>query len=480
METNRTVAMGREPGCLDVLKKIAAGLLCGLLLLQILNLGLLMTALIVGAGLLLMVSLNGYRIWILLLIATTLSGIRYKMGNYTIRPDQVVLMVMLLGWLLAYLAGRVRLHKVPLMIPALLYVGSNFLSSALFSLNKFASYQGALLLGLYITMYIMTVTVLRERRDKLKAAVKMLMFVGVAQAAYALIAMAAHYGGVDIGGVDLRQIESSVSLSGGFEEANLFGAFAAAMSLLFLAFLIGKNVGIRIQYLVLGMPVLLLALILSLTRAAWVGFLVAVILLIFMQIPERNIFNPRALAIVVVLASLAVIVALPFANIVTSGSIGDRVSQILEFSSGSGGGRLQAQQIALDRWQNAKILGNGTLSLPEDAVDPSILIKAWFYSSVIQALHDTGLLGLALLLWTQLGMLAVMIKGYMRTVDTFNRAALAGFIAASIALMLASQASSFLWLGFPWVFSGLAVALAQEAPKMSPMKGALYQERGAM
>lgn len=464
METGKTIEIGIDQPRSNVWIKVIVGIISGLLLVQLLNFGWLFSLIIFGMALLFVLSMNSYRIWVVLLVATTLSGLRYRTAGYTLRFDQVVLLFMIFGWILAYLTGKVRFHKVPLLIPALLYVGSNFLSSTLFSPDKGTSYQGAFLLGVYVMMYIMTVTVLREHPEKLKSAVKILLFVGAAQAVFALVALSVHFGGVNIFGIDTRQIENNVSLSGGFEEANLFGAFSAALGLMFLAMLMKKNVGVRLLYLVPGLTVLLLALILTFTRAAWVGFIVASLILIFLQKPKGNVFNPRAAAIVAVLAFTALIVAIPFANTLTSGSIGDRVGQIMEFSSGSGEGRVQAQQIALDRWQGAKIFGNGTLSLPSNAVDPSILIRSWFYSSVVQALHDTGLVGLALLLWTQIGMIAIMVRGYLRSTDLFNRAALSGFIVASVALIIASQASSFLWLGFPWVFAGLAVALAEEAP----------------
>jgi hypothetical protein len=66
--------------------------------------------------------------------------------------------------------------------------------------------------------------------------------------------------------------------------------------------------------------------------------------------------------------------------------------------------------------------------------------------------------------WYQIGVLVVVIRGYMKTRDPFYRAALAGFSVALLALIIASQASSFIWLGFPWLFSGLAVVIAKIAP----------------
>ena len=55
-----------------------------------------------------------------------------------------------------------------------------------------------------------------------------------------------------------------------------------------------------------GWVVILLALGLSYTRAAWVGFMVGLTILVLIQKPTRNIFNPKAL-----IAILALLVQTP-------------------------------------------------------------------------------------------------------------------------------------------------------------------------
>ena len=162
-----------------------------------------------------------------------------------------------------------------------------------------------------------------------------------------------------------------------------------------------------------------------------------------------------ALPISVTMILILLLVAIPFTNAISSDTVSNRISNIFDFSGGSGEGRVIVQKEAIERWHNGVLLGNGTLSLP--AVPPA---GSWIYSSVLQALHDTGLFGVFFLLWYQLGVIFIIFKGYKRSRDPFFKAALAGFATASIALMIASQASSFLWLGFPWIFSGLAVSAA--------------------
>ncbi|MHB8858044.1 MAG: O-antigen ligase family protein [Thermoleophilia bacterium] len=445
-----------------VLARLALGLLCGWVLIQLINRSWLVALLLILTLAVLLLDLSGYRAWVLLMAATLVSGFKYNVTGLNIRIDQLMLIFLIIGWLPAVLSGKFRLQKVPLLIPALLYIGINFFSSALFSPDKSGSYQGSVLLMLYVLMYVMTVTVLQEHPGKMKSAVKVMLVLGVAQALYALVAFAGSKGGVDLGGISPGHVESALSLQGGFEEPNLLGAFAAAMAIMFLALLTGKQKSISSVKLAAGTGIMLLVMILTFTRAAWIAFAIGLLLLVFLQKPSRNIFNPRAAGVVLAIIASLVILALPLANSLEANQVSQRFDNLLNFSEGSGEGRVATQQLAIERWKNAYLFGEGTLSMTSPDVYSSIDAR-WLYSSVIQSLHDTGLAGVAILAWFQIGVVVIVAKAARKTKDPFYRAVLAGFFASNVALMVSSQASSFLWLGFPWIFAGLAVAVASVA-----------------
>ncbi|MHB9111522.1 MAG: O-antigen ligase family protein [Thermoleophilia bacterium] len=456
----------------QLLLRLGLGALAGLILIQMLNFGWMMVAIFLVFMILLMISLDGYKAWIILLAASTFSGLMFSAGSYTIRPDQVALIYLMAGWLFALLAGKTRLYWIPLLVPAILYLIVNFLSSMLYAPNKGASYQGAFLLGIYIVMFMMTVLVLQEHPGKLKSAIKAILVISVIQALYALIALTGQSAGIDLGGTSEKHIENVASLQGGFEEPNLLGAFAAAMGLMFVSMLTGRKASIRPWLAVSGLLLMILVLSLSYTRAAWFGFFIGMILILFIQKPDRNIFNPRGAVVVIILVAAAGIIALSFASELASTSLAERASNILQFSTGSGEGRVEVQNVAVERWQHAQVLGYGTLSFPPELASPAPA-SSWLYSSVIQALHDTGAVGLGLLLWFQAGLVIIVYRSYKITKDQFYRSALAGFMIGSVALFIASQASSFLWLGFYWIYSGMAVATAMVASREA--KGAHQQ-----
>ncbi|MFA5816011.1 MAG: O-antigen ligase family protein [Bacteroidales bacterium] len=448
----------------QLLLRLGLGVLAGWILIQMLNFGWMLVALFLVFVILLIISLDGYRAWIILLVASTFSGFMFPAGPFTIRPDQVALIILISGWLFALLAGKAKLYWIPLLVPAALYVAVNFLSSMLYAPDKGASYQGALLLGIYFIMYMMTVLVLQEHPEKMKSAIKVFLVIGVIQALYALIAFTGQKAGVNLGGINEKQIEDVASLQGGFEEPNFLGAFAAAMGLMFVSMLTGWKAAIRPWQTVVGLILMISVLGLSYTRAAWFGFLIGLILILFIQKPERNIFNPKAALIVTILVVSGGLIALSFASELASGTLAERASNILQFSEGSGEGRVEVQNVAITRWQHSQVLGFGTLSFPPELASPAPA-SSWLYSSVVQALHDTGAIGLILLLWFQVGLIVIIYQSYKKTTDQFYRSALAGFMIGSVALFIASQASSFLWLGFFWIYSGMAVATARVASR---------------
>lgn len=465
----KTSKLQRQGGS-SILSEMIIGLFIGLLLIQLLKFGWIMALLVLGVGVAFLIGTNSYLAWTLLLIACAASRYRYITGEIDIRPEHVVLAFTLMGWFLALLSGKVRLHKVPMLLPLLAYFGVNVASSILYSQDMASSIRGLGLIFMNISIYIVTVNILSEHPEMLKKAMKLLLLVGVVQVVYALIALGVHYGGVDLDAVSTRQVEGAVSLRGFLEEPNFLAAFAASIGLIYLGLLTGRDAIERKWGYIAGLALIIAVLPLTYTRAAWLGFFVGFILLFFLQKPRQNIFNPKAGSAVIIILIVAVI-AVPIIGsfntaLTEQGAVvAERSVKLVDFSQGSGKGRMMVQVLALERWRDAILMGGGTMSFPADEYSEIEYTSsgAWLYSSNIQALHDSGLVGLMFFLWAQVGIILTIIRGYNRATDPFYKAALAGLIAGSIALIIASQASSFFFLGYPWIVLGLGVVMAKNA-----------------
>lgn len=468
MTINRNTALGNQnqiniKDLLSVLAKIIAGLVIGWFLVSLLQIGLLPSLLMIAAAVLLVTSLDNFKMWLLLMLSVNVSKFMYDVGAFSFRPSHIIFIFLIFGFFLALMGGNIRIHKVPALYPITLLAAMNFISSALYAPDKAWSIQGAVLFSVYMFMYVMTVLVLTEYPEKHKSVVKFIMVIAVAQAAFGLMTFASYYLGIPLGNIAKPALGYSIPrLEGGFQEANVFAGFMAPMALLFIALWTRDNTSFKSWIAIFSTSLLLVGLVLGFTRGAWVGFTVGLIVLIFLQKPPKNIFNPKAAVIALMIVLLVLSITLPIAGVISAGATDDLVDRgysLLDFGSGSGKERSEVQTFALERWKESKILGRGTMGLPRTIFGA----QSWIYSSTIQTLHDTGIVGLGALIWMQLTVLIWLARGYRRETDPFLKAALAGFIAGLIAMIIAWQSSSLMWLGWSWVYLGVTIAIAQSS-----------------
>lgn len=422
----------------------------------------------IGIVLAFVISRSTWGGFVLLYIATNLSGFRYHYGFYSFRVDQLVLAVVLLSWLINFLRGRVRIHSTILDIPiiGLLLVG--LLSTFLYSQNPF-SYQSLFLQLVYASMYFYTVNALLDNKERIDKAVKFLMVVAVVHVVYAQLALGSFLGGVDIGGIASAGLASKWPLTRGFlQESDLMGAYAGIMMIMFAAHLLNQNKEkiFGQKFLVAGLVLLLFTTVTSFARAPWLGLGAGILLLIFYARPKRNVINPKTIAFIAIIIIVSVAFVYPVVNYAFSEYSGQenillqRVQDIVNFESGSGGGRVRIQQLAIERWQDKPFLGYGVLALTYDDAATVGSASPWLYSTVISSMHDTGIVGLTFMLWIHIVPIVYTIKAAGKVRNTTRYASLMGFVIGDVVLVIASQASSFFWLGFPWIYLGVMVATA--------------------
>lgn len=405
--------------------------------------------------------------WIILVLVSTISAIKVSTGAVNIRPDQVVFVWVFFVWLGSFILGKVRLHHTPLLLPVIGTLIVNLIFSYWYSPDKGFSYQSCVLLAIYLLMYIFTVNILGGDVRLLKSTPILLVVIGVFQAMYGLIAVALSNAGVDIKGVTVTTAGVGVAASGGFEEANLLAAYLSIVALVLLAHISLKSEWKgRGSYIYIGLGLILMALLLTYTRAAWIGFVLGSVCLLVLLRPQKNIFNPRSLALLIGLAVIFIAVGIPLGNYITAttggekGGLSDRISNLTNFSEGSGEGRAEIETLAINRWEENPLLGRGTLSMPKTDLT-RIAQGGWLYSSIVQSLHDTGLLGAIFLMWIYIGGIVIGFKGYLKSTTKFWRATMAGGTLGWVALAVASQASSSVWLAFSWVYLGMLVAWSE-------------------
>lgn len=401
---------------------------------------------------------------ILMLLASQANFYRFEYGAFTVRPEQMIFVLAAGAWVILVFARRKAILYSTILdkaIWALLITG--LLSSFLNSPVPRAGYQGVALQLIYVSMYFFTVNVLLNNRSKIDSVVKLLMAVAALHAFYALIALGSFLGGVFIGGVSKAHVIVSgyPSTMGLLFEPNLFGAFVAAMTMVFAAHLVtqGKQKIMKNRFLVMGFAVLFVATITSMTRGAWIGIIVAMPALIFCAKPRWNVINPRGVTLLLEIIALFIIIV-PFANYALSSqgktdALIGRMDDIVNLESGTATGRLETGRLAIDEWKDHPIIGRGVMSLRVGER------RGWLYSTFSQSLHDTGLVGLGLTLWIHLAPVFYALWASTKTRNNIRKASLIGLALGAVVMAVASQSSSFFWLGFPWIYLGVLVAMAK-------------------
>jgi hypothetical protein len=450
-----------------ILAFVAVSVVMGLFFNRIVAGNIIVAIAIASFLLLIFVGADYRRGWVILILVSTISAIKVNYGAVNIRPDQVVFMWVLFVWLGSFAVGKVRLHHTPLLIPVVGTLAVNLLFSFWYSPNKGFSYQSCVLLAIYLLMYILTVNILGSNVRLLRSTPLLLVVVGVFQAMYGLVAVAVNSAGIDIKGITVTSAGVGVAASGGFEEANLLAAYVSIVALILLAHISLKSEWQRRgPFIYISLGILLMALLLTYTRAAWIGFVLSSLCLMVLIRPSRNIINPRSLALLLGLAAVFIVVGVPLGNYIATstggeqGGLSDRISNLTTFSEGSGEGRAEIETIAINRWKEDPLLGRGTFSMPMTELTRTAQ-GGWLYSSIVQSLHDTGLLGAIFLVWIYVGGVIIGIKGYMKSSTRFWKATLGGGTLGWVALAVAAQASSSAWLAFSWIYLGLLVSWSE-------------------
>lgn len=138
--------------------------------------------------------------------------------------------------------------------------------------------------------------------------------------------------------------------------------------------------------------------------------------------------------------------------------------------------RMLMYRDAVVQWLDHPWIGNGpnAFALKNNVrQDLTPGVRAWISNAILMTLHDTGLIGLALLgfwfLWIGLD----AWRAYRAVAPGPERTTLFGLLIGMAALLIAYQLTTALWLGFTWVYLGLIRSGTQI---LRPEKGRITPE----
>ena len=419
--------------------------------------------LVLAALIVFLLILRGWPVLAFVFLAAAALLTRYKLevGAFSVRAEHMAALgIAFLGaWQLV--RWRERLVITTPGVFALGWLATNLAATMLNAPNPADSQRHTFRLFLVVLNFFLAVNLLQKPRQW-RQAYRWFLFLGVAEAAFGLFALAVYALGINLGVQTAPNLPYPVPY-GTFEEGNLFGSHSAAWLLALLFLYLGgepppERALLRRVVLSIGIGILGLAVLLSLSRGAWLGLL-AGLLLVYVYHDRGRAGQMRRLTLVLiagpVVASLLILALLFLPDSVPL------IGRIRSFADlgrdATFQGRLDDLPRAWDDWSQHPIIGWG----PGTYVQLHGILRgspAWLPNIILRTMQETGAVGLVLFAGYVLSLLmsAVRASRFARGPD--DRAMLLGLAVGYCALLVSYQATDGTWLAAPWLHTGLLMA----------------------
>ena len=407
-------------------------------------------------------------------------------GDITIRFDELVAIAVTFGVMVRHIrAGRGTLPRllrsVPGLIPLLLFLVENIVVTLLGRKNVGYGFS---LIGEFaagILCYVGIVLLLSEIR-RARDVIIPLLLCAVFEAVFGLgaLVVASILNDPTLVGVHRDETSHLVTVHGTLIEQNFFGHYLAAITIIVFALLLSvfarqrRSFSNALALLFVG-GLAIAGVLASLTRAAWIGLVLGLILVLLIWRLGRNRYSSpstrtapmhrrlsrvRFWFVTVVVVVALVGVALAVLSLTREGNaLVTRFSHLLDFTSGSGHGRIRILELVLNDWLRSPLLGLGVGSFTGRLPGVPPTPHTWIYSMGLAMLHDSGTLGVEIFLFFLWGLFSALWRT-IRAAPTSNARALAvGLFSAALFMLFGAQATSSMYLMLLWLFLGLAAGM---------------------
>jgi len=403
-----------------------------------------------------------------IVVASVLPHFNVVVGGWSARPEHYAVGLVLVAFLFRWVAGerpQIVLTKIDYYLVG--YVGWNYVSSALVSPHRALTLRWALLNSLVVLPYFLIKVIGSEQRV-LRWLFKVFLGVGVAESAYCLISFAAHHALGSSFGVGVDQYSADVGgIYGTLYEPNLLGAYAGCLAIMLLVrYFVGSG---HSRWLGVGFLISFWAMLVSLSRAALLGF-AGLLIIMFLFGLRRGVIRPFRL---IPLATVVALFVVPVAPIAVP-SLSERF-QTLSLQRPEEDpdtvGRMVSYAAAIQDILRHPVLGNGTASFQLlGGLDYEAYLgsRPWVGNVLVRILHDTGLVGFVAL-GLFLGGIGLRAKEALKLGGEAREMVLA-LSAGCLIYAISFQATDGTMLAFFWVHMGtLGAAVACAESELSRM-----------
>jgi putative inorganic carbon (HCO3(-)) transporter len=385
-------------------------------------------------------------------------------SGVTITAERAILFPLLALVIMSLIIARhfeIRRLGLP-HLGLLWYLAAMALSSGIAAPDRSQSLRLMLVVCVVTVPFFAFPLVLRSHEDRRRA---FWIFVGVcvleALAALAItwIWYSAH---IDLG-VQHDATTGAYEAYGTMLEANLLGSLTSAAFLAVLGYVSFNWRNVR-HRLILSIVLIVLAaeLVVNLSRGAWLGTAVGMLVL-FLLAGWAQRFRIALIAGAAVGTAAAIAAAANFA------AVSAAVERLASLPSVLGGsldattlGRYYQALYAIDDIQQHPWFGLGAGSLAQLYLFPGQDLSSWIGNLELHAIHDSGFVGFVGL-FVAIGATCNGLRVGLRRQSTTRdvRAMGIGLLAASVSLAVAFQSTEGTWLSYSWAIWGLAWAFAR-------------------
>jgi hypothetical protein len=335
-----------------------------------------------------------YGAFLVLCIASVMPRVKVEIGGWNARPEHYAAFLVAIVFLIrlfSHRCSRIVWKSPDYWLVA--YLVWNYVSSVFMSPDPKMTLRWALLNNLAIFPYFLIEFLANDERS-LRWAFKAFLGVGVFECAYALMSYASHYVFGTAFGVEVGQYAAGFAgVYGTQYEPNLLGSYSACLGIMLLVQVFLEHR--KNTWVAVGTMIALTGLVISLSRAAFLSFVFAAVILLFIGV-RKQLVSPKKLLVLTLVVALftAPVVATGGKNLVArfANLSGDEVQGDVETM-----GRLISWVVAFEDISRHPVVGNGTASfqLLADAKEAPMLAEhAWISNSIIRVVHDTGIIGL--------------------------------------------------------------------------------------
>jgi hypothetical protein len=399
---------------------------------------------------------------IALLIASSVTGrFEYTIGGVHVRLEQVATVAVLLAVFLRVRTWMTfRPNKTDYAV--ILYILLNFVTSGLTSPNPHQTLRWAALNALVIAPYFL-LRILANDSSKVRSAWRVFCAVISIECLYGVISFLCNQILGTAFGVEAAQYGDIPGTFGTHLEANLFGSYSAAGTLIFLViYLVTEE---RPRKLVLAsFAISVAAAFISLSRAVFFALPISALFTLWVVCRKHHTAGRR----VKVLAALAVVTIASVSPLVL-GLAKERLSTINQTDIAEDEttfDRLIQMKVALDDIQAHPLLGTGTASFQlffdwgdfipgGDQTTP----VGWVGNMPLRILHDTGAIGFITFIVFIVLLCKLSLRALRQPKTELSKVVLALLLSLTL-YAITFQSTEATGLSFTWIHLGLLASAA--------------------